>query len=102
MLAKLIMAGLAAGAILFCAGDAIARPKHCPPGHAKKGWCVPGQGQFGGRGWHEDRYDRRGSRIEYYGGQRRYGDRYDRHQPRVEYYQERRAAPFYDERRWRY
>lgn len=20
-----------------------AAPKHCPPGHAKKGWCTPGQ-----------------------------------------------------------
>ncbi|MBY8977032.1 hypothetical protein KHP62_14535 [Rhodobacteraceae bacterium NNCM2] len=22
---------------------ALATPKHCPPGHAQKGWCEPGQ-----------------------------------------------------------
>jgi|AACY02.2.fsa_nt_gi Domain of unknown function (DUF3315). len=24
---------------------AAAAPDHCPPGHAKKGWCVPGEGR---------------------------------------------------------
>ena len=30
------------GALAFSAQPALAKPKHCPPGHAKKGWCNPG------------------------------------------------------------
>lgn len=34
---------LAASATLLAAPMlAEAAPKHCPPGHAKKGWCTPG------------------------------------------------------------
>ena len=34
---------LAASATLLAAPMlAEAAPKHCPPGHAKKGWCAPG------------------------------------------------------------
>lgn len=34
---------LAASAVLLAAPFvAEAAPKHCPPGHAKKGWCSPG------------------------------------------------------------
>lgn len=34
---------LAASAMLLAAPLAVeAGPKHCPPGHAKKGWCSPG------------------------------------------------------------
>src|SRR6185436_10428135 len=48
MLTKFITAAVAAGTILFGAGDASAKkPGHCPPGNAKKGWCVPGP-SFGG------------------------------------------------------
>ena len=48
MLTKFVTAAVAAGAVLFCAEDASAKkPGHCPPGHAKKGWCVPGP-SFGG------------------------------------------------------
>lgn len=37
------LAILAASAALFAAPlVAEAAPKHCPPGHAKKGWCSPG------------------------------------------------------------
>ena len=45
MLAKFVTAGLAAEAILFCGEGALTKPKHCPPEHAKKGWCDPGQFQ---------------------------------------------------------
>lgn len=32
-------------AAAFAASPAVvsATPKHCPPGHAKKGWCKPGE-----------------------------------------------------------
>ena len=29
-------------AAMLTGNGAEARPKHCPPGHAKKGWCTPG------------------------------------------------------------
>jgi hypothetical protein len=34
---------VAAVAVLFvsAAAPALAGPPHCPPGHAKKGWCAP-------------------------------------------------------------
>ena len=67
MLARFVTAGLAAGAILFCGDGALAKPKHCPPGHAKKGWCDPGQFQSRRGTPYDDHYDRRrGSRVEYY------------------------------------
>ena len=51
----------AATAFMFTAAPANADPKHCPPGHAKKGWCSP----------HHDRYDKRDRH-----------DRYDRYEDR--------------------
>ena len=33
--------GAAAAAFAATATPAMADPKHCPPGHAKKGWCTP-------------------------------------------------------------
>ncbi len=30
------------GGVLAISGAALSGPKHCPPGHAKKGWCTPG------------------------------------------------------------
>ena len=66
---KLLIAGLAAAAILLGAPGASAKPSHCPPGHAKKGWC-------GARGG-----------IEYDG-------QYHQRRPRVDYY-ERRARGHY-------
>jgi hypothetical protein len=44
---------------------AIATPKHCPPGHAKKGWCEAGERN----GRRDDR-----PRVEY-----RYIDDYDQY-----------------------
>lgn len=32
----------ALAALPMAATSALATPKHCPPGHAKKGWCKPG------------------------------------------------------------
>ncbi|WP_022697638.1 RcnB family protein [Euryhalocaulis caribicus] len=58
----LIVAG--AGALLAAPAAAFADPSHCPPGHAKKGWCD-----------RDARYDR---------------DRYDRYD-RDDYHEERRA-----------
>ncbi|MCL5777643.1 RcnB family protein [Limibaculum sp. FT325] len=37
----LVLAALAISGSLG-AGPALADPSHCPPGHAKKGWCSPG------------------------------------------------------------
>ena len=34
---------LAAFALSGAPDFAAATPKHCPPGHAKKGWCKPGE-----------------------------------------------------------
>jgi hypothetical protein len=38
MRTALVAFALAAG----LGGTALAQPPHCPPGHAKKGWCTPG------------------------------------------------------------
>lgn len=43
--------GAAAAAFAATATPAFADPQHCPPGHAKKGWCTPGV--------KHDRYDDR-------------------------------------------
>ncbi|MEM8751755.1 MAG: RcnB family protein [Pseudomonadota bacterium] len=42
---KPILAALAAAAAIAAFGGAQAGPPHCPPGHAKKGWCSPGEGR---------------------------------------------------------
>lgn len=38
-----ILAASLLGAGLLASSGAYADPPHCPPGHAKKGWCTPGQ-----------------------------------------------------------
>lgn len=50
-----MLAAAVLGASLIAAGPALADPKHCPPGHAKKGWC-DGRGV---PGWVRDRDDDR-------------------------------------------
>lgn len=40
MLRRLLAVGLMAAVLAPIGVDA--KPKHCPPGHAKKGWCAPG------------------------------------------------------------
>ena len=53
----------AATAFMVTAAPANADPKHCPPGHAKKGWCSPDR--------HHDRYeDRRDEARAYREGYR--------------------------------
>ena len=77
---RLVLLGLTFGAVLCFGQEGWAKPKHCPPGHAKKGWCVPGTGpQMRGPAW-QDPYARRVPRIEYYdgrasSGRRGYGSR---------------------------
>ncbi len=44
-----------ATAFAASAAPAFADPQHCPPGHAKKGWCTPAND----RAHHRDRYDDR-------------------------------------------
>lgn len=53
-----ILAAALMGATLLAAGAASAQPPHCPPGHAKKGWCSPG-GDGRDRGGWERRDDAR-------------------------------------------
>lgn len=50
-----VLAAGAAVAVSFVAAPALAGPPHCPPGHAKKGWCSPGPKHVYRRG---DRIDR--------------------------------------------
>lgn len=53
-----IIASVVAGLAFVSAPDfAFAEPKHCPPGHAMKGWCKQGQGAFHFRDRDRD-YDR--------------------------------------------
>lgn len=35
------LAAMALGFTVIAAAPAMAQPPHCPPGHAKKGWCSP-------------------------------------------------------------
>lgn len=51
-----------------------AAPKHCPPGHAKKGWCSPGK-----QGYHPSFRDRNFRHIRDY-------DRYGLRRPRDGYF----------------
>ena len=56
-----MMVALLCLAIAGAAGDALAKPPHCPPGHARKGWCSPGETYrlppgIAGRDW--DDWDR--------------------------------------------
>ena len=41
---RILFATLTALAMAAAVSPAVAKPKHCPPGHAKKGWCSPGGG----------------------------------------------------------
>jgi hypothetical protein len=80
ILKRLVLLGFSVGAVLCFGQEVWAKPRHCPPGHAKKGWCVPGAGlQMRGPVW-QDPYARRASRsTEYYEGRvssgRGYGSR---------------------------
>jgi hypothetical protein len=38
-----LLAVVAFGAALTAAAPVASAPHHCPPGHAKKGWCSPSQ-----------------------------------------------------------
>ena len=38
-----LIAATICGALALPNGPALSAPKHCPPGHAKKGWCSPGK-----------------------------------------------------------
>jgi len=46
------LAAAALGTALIASGTAIAGPKHCPPGHAKKGWCTPSRAVAPPYRWH--------------------------------------------------
>ncbi len=68
----------AAAAMLTAPTMAEAAPKHCPPGHAKKGWCTQGQKHNSRDSRHvereyviirdHDRYGLRAPRDGYYYG----------------------------------
>ena len=59
--------GAAAAAFMATAGApaASADPKHCPPGHAKKGWCSPHADRWDKRAY-EDRWDDRRDKARAY------------------------------------
>lgn len=42
-LRKLTLFAAVAATLAATAAPAFAAPPHCPPGHARKGWCSPGQ-----------------------------------------------------------
>ena len=71
---KLSFALIAAMALTAAPQIASATPKHCPPGHAKKGWCSPGV-----------RHDSRATAPREYVVIRDY-DRYGLRAPRDGYY----------------
>ena len=47
-----------ATAFAATAAPALADPPHCPPGHAKKGWCSPDRGDYRSHDRRDDRRDR--------------------------------------------
>ena len=47
---KTLPAILAAALLAGASAPALAQPPHCPPGHAKKGWCQGGEHPVFGRG----------------------------------------------------
>ena len=105
MVRRATLLGLAVAGVVCVGQEAWAKPKgHCPPGHAKKGWCTPNalpqirqpqqwDGRYVRRAPREDYYNlgvsrsyvRRAPREDYYdlGVSERY---YVRRAPRVEYY----------------
>lgn len=42
MTTAMMRLSIAAALALGLAAPALAKPPHCPPGHAMKGWCAPG------------------------------------------------------------
>ena len=61
----------AAAAFIATAAPAFADPQHCPPGHAKKGWCTPGVDRAHDRDRYDDRRDEQRAYNEgYEAGQR--------------------------------
>ena len=65
--------GAVAAAFVFTAAPAMADPKHCPPGHAKKGWCSPGYDRSDYRDrdrWDDRRDEQRAYRDGYEEGRR--------------------------------
>lgn len=64
-----MLAAAVLGATLLAAGPALADPRHCPPGHAKKGWCTPARDRGYAPDWRRDHDDR----------DRWQDDAYDRH-----------------------
>lgn len=69
---RMILSATALGIALIASGPASADPKHCPPGHAKKGWCTPG-GHYRGDRRSERRWERRERRED----RRRQRDAYE-------------------------
>lgn len=65
-LSSLFLSAAGAAALLAVPAAASAAPDHCPPGHAKKGWCAAGYGHHAryraDRGHH--RYDHRPERRD--------------------------------------
>lgn len=60
-----------AAAFAATAAPAFADPSHCPPGHAKKGWCSPDRADYRDRDRFDDRRDeQRAYREGYEDGQR--------------------------------
>jgi len=90
MVRTAILIGLAVVGAVGVGQEVWAKPKgHCPPGHAKKGWCTPNDDSSHVRR-REDYYDRDASA--------RY---YVRRAPRVEYYDDDLDAwPRYSRPRW--
>lgn len=63
--------GAAAAAIAISTGaTAMAQPKHCPPGHAKKGWCSPAYDRGDYHRYHDRWDDRRDEARAYREGYR--------------------------------
>jgi len=40
---RTVLAALLTAGVVLAAPAGWAAPPHCPPGHAKKGWCAPGE-----------------------------------------------------------
>ena len=74
-------AALIAGGMLALCTPALAVPSHCPPGHAKKGWCNPGGYQSRESNRYDGGYERRGARADYDSDRRtfRFDDRRSRY-----------------------
>lgn len=71
LMSALCLSLVMVGPIVATPTIAAADPKHCPPGHAKKGWCSPGQYDRGAR--RDDRDQRRVIEYRYIRDYDRYG-----------------------------